>query len=426
VFGGAGPDTLIFNKGSDRLDGEEGGDGYFAIMQGGNAEALVIAQDTGTTGSDLLAVLGTIHDDQFLLRANSAGTDAFIAMIKNDFYVERINYGGTLERIVINGSFGDDHFTIDDTAAEITINGEFGDDVFQVGQIFRSQRIPAEANISVNPFDDTFATIETTRGFLSNGISEPMTINGGLGNDLFVVFHNRAVVQLNGEGGDDTFEIRAFALVGSQEPQRERTDLSGGAGADLIMYAVNAPVNIDGGDGFDTVVIIGTEFGDDFVVTEDGVFGAGLTVSFVNIESLRVDAAEGNDRIFVKSTSEDFMTEIFGGLGEDTVFMSGETPPIVSNDLHGHSGLVLHGVESSDVDFAGQNIFGISANVADNNEPFIVLTPTAGSTIITEGGMPDEFTVVLTREPTRNVIVQIFAPLPTPSARERGQQMFRV
>ena len=87
------------------------------------------------------------------------------------------------------------------------------------------------------------------------------------------------VLQLNGEEGDDVFEIRAFALAGSQEPQRERTDISGGAGADLVQYAVNAPVNIDGGDGFDTVRIVGTEFADDFVITDAGVFGAGLDAS---------------------------------------------------------------------------------------------------------------------------------------------------
>ena len=44
---------------------------------------------------------------------------------------------------------------------------------------------------------------------------------------------------------------------------------------------------INGGDGFDTVVIIGTEFGDDFVITNAGVYGAGLNVNFVAIEALR-------------------------------------------------------------------------------------------------------------------------------------------
>ena len=113
-----------------------------------------------------------------------------------------------------------------------------------------------------------------------------MTINGGVGNDHFIVFHNLDTLSLFGDAGNDTFLVQAFALAGSQEDHRALTDLSGGGGADLIQYAVNAPVNIDGGDGFDTVIVIGTEFNDDFVITDDGVFGAGLHVSFVNIESL--------------------------------------------------------------------------------------------------------------------------------------------
>src|SRR4029079_9274806 len=123
------------------------------------------------------------------------------------------------------------------------------------------------------------------------------------GEDLFIVFHNLAVLTLNGGDDNDTFLIQAFALAGSQEDTRELTDLSGGAGADLIQYAVNAPVHIDGGDGFDTVIVIGTEVNDDFVLTSNGVFGAGLNVDFVNIESLVVDGGAGNDRFFVLGTS---------------------------------------------------------------------------------------------------------------------------
>ena len=78
------------------------------------------------------------------------------------------------------------------------------------------------------------------------------------------------------------------------------------------------------------------------------------------------------------------------------------------------------------LNYDGQELFGISANVGDNDEPFIALRPTDGSTIITEGGMPDAFDVVLTFMPTRDIDVFIFAPLPTPSSRERGAQMFLV
>ena len=62
-------------------------------------------------------------------------------------------------------------------------------------------------------------------------------------------------------------------------------------------------MRIDGGDGFDTLVVVGTEFGDDFVVTDKGVFGAGLFITYTGIEKVVVDAQEGNDRFYIESTS---------------------------------------------------------------------------------------------------------------------------
>jgi hypothetical protein len=174
-------------------------------------------------------------------------------------------------------------------------------------------------------------------------------------------------------------------------------------------------------------VAIGTEFGDDFVITEDGIFGAGLSVRFVNIELLRVDAAEGDDRFFVRSTSEKFATELFGGLGSDTFQISGDVPPIVSNDLRGHSGIVLHDVESGAPRFDGQKLSGVSAHVADDDEPFAVIRQTGGSTIVTEGETAgDAYEVVLTRRPETEVFIQALAPVPTPDQRERGALAFRV
>jgi Ca2+-binding RTX toxin-like protein len=435
VKGGDDGDLIVILNSSDSVDGEGGGDTYVLTFQGGSASALITVLDTGAAGDvDVFVANGTVFDDEILLRANTDGSIAFVALINSPTQVERVNYS-FVERVIVNGSFGNDYFASDDTAAEVTLNGEFGEDTFQIGQMFKSNRGDITdlnrdqfSDVTGVALDDVFATIETTRGFLSNGISAPMTINGGLGADRFIVYHNRAVLQLNGEEGDDVFEVRAFALTGSQEPQRERTDITGGAGADLVQYAVNAPVNINGGDGFDTLVVIGTEFGDDLVITDKGVFGAGLNINFVNIESLRVDGAEGNDRFFVKSTSEKFITEIFGGLGSDTFNMSGDTPPVVSNDLRGHSGLVVHGVESTDARFDDQTIFGISANVADNDEPAIVVRQTDGSTIITEGGLGDTYQIVLTRapEPGKDVLVKVLAPIPTPTDRERRAQSFRV
>ncbi len=439
MFGGDGDDLLRSREGNDILNGEAGDDTFHVNFQGGKANSLIQVLESGpASDTDVFVAFGTLYDDHFLLRASADGSNAFVAMLNDpdhditdldyDPAVERINYLG-VERILINGSLGDDHFAVDDTAAEITINGEAGDDTFQIGQLFRSERNEQDANVSVG---DVFATIETTRGFLSNGISKPLTVNGGLGSDRFIVFHNRAVLSLNGDEGDDNFEVRAFALAGSQEPQRERTDISGGAGADLVQYAVNAPVNINGGDGFDTLIVIGTEFGDDFVVTDGGVFGGGLTINFTNIESLRVDGAEGNDRFYVESTGETFLTELFGGLGEDTFNMSGDTPPVVSNDLKGHSGIIANDVTfSDDVRYEDLTIYGVSANVADNDEPFVVIRESNGSTIITEDSTSnflDYYDVVLSRAPMPgfDVFVKALAPLLTPDQREMGALAFRL
>src|SRR5262249_45253197 len=163
-----------------------------------------------------------------------------------------------------------------------------------------------------------------------------------------------------------------FALAGSIDSQRGRTDIKGDGGADTILYVANAPVNVDGGDGFDTVRIVGTEFADDFVVTDTGVFGAGLNVSYVNIERLIADAAEGNDRFFVLSTGIEVVTELDGGLGSDTFFVGG-TPqsgpiPVVSNDFRGYSSVILHTVQSADPLYSGITVDGVSANVVDDEE----------------------------------------------------------
>src|SRR6185312_14166758 len=245
------------------LDGEDDSDTYNVNLIGGRTASLINVFNSGTADSDALTVTGTDYPDVFLLRSQTGDSGlAFIALINGPTPltpaatdpVERVNYNQHLQSITVNGGNGNDQFFMDDTRAAITLNGGQGNDAFQIGQLYKSRRTPDLAGIRP---EDVFATIDTTQGWLSNGISKPMTINGGIGDDNFIVFHNLDTLNLNGEAGNDSFLVQAFALAGSQEDHRALTDLSGGAGADLIQYAVNAPVNINGGDGFDTVVVIG-------------------------------------------------------------------------------------------------------------------------------------------------------------------------
>ena len=428
------------------LDGQGGSDAYDVHLVGGATASLVNVFDSGTAndGSDDLTVTGTELPDLFLLRAAAAQTGlAFIALLNQGSAVERVNYNVNLETITVNSLGGDDKFYIDDTRASITINAGDGNDFFQIGQLYQTERTTEQAGVAPG---DVFATIETTKGWLSNGVSAPITINGDAGEDLFIVFHNLAVATLNGGADDDTFIVQAFALAGSTEDHRALTDLSGDAGADFIQYAVDAPVNINGGDGFDTVIVIGTEFSDDFVVTPHGVYGAGLNVNFTGIELLQVDGAEGNDRFFVLGTGPDFVTEISGGLGTDLFSINGPTPAngVISNDLLGHSGILSFGVNSNDTSYAGLQVVGISASIADNDEPAIIVNQTDGATSVVQGGLPssgsvsqrysdglasrvlDSYSIVLSRPPINGsqVVISLAPPPGLVFVKDDGTKLF--
>jgi len=406
-------DRLSSSQGNDVLDGGQGSDDYFVAFRGADTASRFPAFDSGRTqDNDVLNVDGTDFDDQFLLRSSPGGL-SFVAML-NAEQVERLDFGG-MEQLVVNGLSGNDRFASDDTRTVTTLNGDGGADVFQIGQLFKSLRNEAAGLDTA----DVLETLGVTRGFLSNGISETMVINAGVGNDEVTVFRNLGVLQINGEDGDDVISVRSFALPGSQESTRDRTDITGGDGADSIEYAVNLPVNIDGGDGLDSVRVIGTEFGDLLVITDEGVFGAGLNVSLVNVELLSVDGAEGDDQFVVKSTQDGLITQLLGGLGSDTFFAGSEGVTAVdSNDLRGHSGLVTHGIESNargylDGDGVGIEAPGVSANIGDADEPGVVISESGGFTRVQEGGHLDFYTVRLTHPPDQKVEVQALAPRAT-------------
>lgn len=70
-------------------------------------------------------------------------------------------------------------------------------DTFKIGQMFNSERNETYG-VSV---DDPIEWTLTTKGFLSDGCSHPITINGGFGNDTFDVLRNKCVLDLNGDSG---------------------------------------------------------------------------------------------------------------------------------------------------------------------------------------------------------------------------------
>jgi Ca2+-binding RTX toxin-like protein/phage tail sheath gpL-like len=422
------------------LNGLDGSDLY-EIGLAGQGAALINVYDylmgeasTDDLGVDRLRIYGTNLADIFLMRPGAVSSlelDDQREPVENGS-IERVNYDGHINgELSIYGREGDDTFVLDDTSCTITVYGDAGDDTFQVGQVFQSPR-DAQAGLA---WEDFFDTTLTTRGYLSNGIKHPTTLYGGIGNDSFTVYHNLADLWLHGDEDDDTFRVRAFVKVDPNDPKAPMTNINGGQGADFISYTVNAPVHIEGGDGFDTVTVVGTEFGDDFVVTEVGVYGAGLFVQYHGVERVIVDALEGNDTFFIDSTAENVALEIVGGRGSDTFNVGGGDPDkpitVVSNDLQGHSGLVMQHVSSDDPRYQDVYAEWISANVADNDEAGIVITFCGGQPRVFENAYEvtdplesaliwSQYAIVLTRSPEENVRVTAAPTLSKESEQRAG------
>src|SRR6185295_9172818 len=96
------------------------------------------------------------------------------------------------------------------------------------------------------------------------------------------------------------------------------------------------------------------EFADDFVITNKGVFGAGLNVRYAAVEVVEVDGLEGDDEFFVQSTAFGVAYRVIGGLGSDTINVTGDVvEDIIVRELEGISGSVDHLVTSGDPDYDG-------------------------------------------------------------------------
>ncbi len=302
---------------------------------------------------------------------------------------ERVNYDDSIEMLDVNGGVLGDSFYSDDNSAITSIDGGAGDDSFQFGQLFGADRDAATHDVAPG---DEIETVHHDGGLPVEGhqLRDGRSF-GGDGDDTFNVYSNQAQLKLFGEADNDLFIVRAFVLDNG-DLATANTVLNGGGGNDHFQYAINAPVDIDGGGGEDSVVVVGTEEDDNFVVTSQGVTGAGLAVSFVNIERLEVDGLGGDDNFFVLSTPFGVVTTLVGDNGDDTFNIGGDvTLPIVARAASGQKGFVNHAISSMDPHFNGIWAPGVtvtatlpSAGGGTSVTGGVVTTQSGGSTTVYE------------------------------------------
>ena len=250
---------------------------------------------------------------------------------------------------------------------------------------------------------------------------------GDKGDDTFVVYSNQAPLRLEGGDDNDLFVVRGFALAQTKtnggnpvtgadctpsptNPDCEivwinaqdqiampklttgfstaaESDIRTGSGQNQVEYNMNAPVSVDGGAGFDKLVILGTEYADHIVVTAKAIYGVGVSVTYTNIEVLEIDALEGDDTIDVLSTATGVATRVIGGLGNDTINVAGDvTGDVFSLDIEGTSSTVNHAVASTDATYNGLPADGVDLSVARAGQGSVVIKESGGFSAVYEGG----------------------------------------
>lgn len=185
VLGGDGDDLLLLDArgDSDRLNTM---DGSHLDWNGGEGDDMVEMYfvSSGTTNLNIFGDNSGVN--QVKARCideicNMLSRKTFLANIhypeSSESSIERINLHPTANlydlHLSLNG--GDNTMFFDDTFCIYDVIGGDGNESFHIGQLYNDSRITA---YGISPIDPITTTL-TARGYLSDGCSHPVTLNGG-------------------------------------------------------------------------------------------------------------------------------------------------------------------------------------------------------------------------------------------------------
>jgi hypothetical protein len=418
-----------------------------------------------TLYQDSPAFVAVLHTSLKGAQANEQGNQYVTA---GSFPVERVNYDTGINRLMVFGQTGNNYFASDDVTVATTLDGGSGNNTFQIGQIYGLRRDGSSAlppNLgstlggSLQPQDvfpqvptaltpqDIYGTVATTRGWLSAGASAPLLAQGGSGNNTFIVYSNQAPVRLEGHGGDNLFIVRAFALAQTDSVTGDidwidpvaliaqprltsgfstaaETDVRTGDGNNQVEYNIDAPLSIDGGSGFNKLVVLGTEYADHIVVTSKAIYGAGLSVTYTHIQVVEIDALQGDDTIDVLSTAPGVAYRVVGDEGNNTINVAGDVDgDVISHDVNGTSASINQQMISADQEYNDIVTDGIDLSVARPTQGQVIIDQSNIPATVTENnGSTYSYGVYLAVQPLAGTQVYVTVSAPLAPQDELGQQ----
>ncbi|MBF0491558.1 MAG: FG-GAP repeat protein [Deltaproteobacteria bacterium] len=181
-------------------------------------------------------------------------------------------------------------------------------------------------------------------------------------------------------------------------------------GNETVVLTMEAPTNASLGG---TTVHTATITDDDFVgvtITESGgstnvTEGSGVTDSYTVVLTSEptqdvVITVTPDDKV---STTPPTLTFTSGNWNSPQTVTVSAVDNQVADGLH--TGTITHTATSSDTFYNGLSIASVVANVTDNDSPGVSIAESSGSTVVTEGGNTDTFTVLLSTQPISDVTI---------------------
>lgn len=96
--------------------------------------------------------------------------------------------------------------------------------------------------------EDPIETVLTPQGWLSNGNMHPVAIHAQGDNDIIVVNHNRQLLDLNGDSGNDTITLFAYIILSDEtKPLIDPPKYYFTPKSEDPDYVINSFVDVDGG-----------------------------------------------------------------------------------------------------------------------------------------------------------------------------------
>jgi Ca2+-binding RTX toxin-like protein len=383
LVGGAGVDTLNGGNGDDTLAGGAGNDVInagtgsdiinYTIGEGADAVVGGTGPGVGPANTDLdtLNIIGTAGSDTLAVVFNgtvltgvAGGTVAEIERVNADLLggSDALSYGtGTTAAVSVNlathsasgftaiagienvtGGSGADTLIGDGGANALTggagndtLSGGLGADVLtgaggtdtasyagETDAMFIDLATgSARRGAAVNPVEDTLISIEN--------------VSGGSGSDG--IAGNAAANRLEGGDGNDT-------LVGAAG----NDTLLGQAGNDTFSYSSGDGNDalVDGGDGVDTLSILGNVGANTLTVTYDGsviTSIAGTVASLLNVEHVTADLAGGTDVLSYGATSANVSVNLGANTASGFSAISGQAISNIENVVGGSGADTLTG-----------------------------------------------------------------------------------